>query len=187
MTVSPYASQIAALQAQLSAVQAQINAQLYVSGAADANQNAQTVADQLRSEGYGVSITPATASGGAYHAYVNITSVPSPNSAGYLVGSRIGSTAPLQVPNPDPNTATLNELYAERTSIEDQLAVYSRETIAANTAATSPETTTAAPTNEEPITVEPTSTETTTTATPPFASRWFAAFVSFLSFGDTKL
>ena len=60
-------------------------------------------------------------------------------------------------------------------------------TSAVPTAATSPETTTAAPTNEEPTTSAPTSTEPTAAVTPPFASRWFAAFMKFISFGDTKL
>lgn len=56
------------------------------------------------------------------------------------------------------------------------------------TAATSPETTTAAPTNTESTTAAPTSSEPATTATVnTFASRWWSAFMSYLSFGDTKL
>lgn len=189
-------SRISVLETELSSVQAQIQAQMYISGAATANQNAQNVAAELRSKGYGVSISPAVRQGNEYNATVTITSVPPSNPWGYQVGYAVGASAPLEVSNPNPNTARLNELYAQENSINSQLNVLWNEYSTAeaettppatSTAATSPETTTAAPTNEEYTTSAPTSSEPTTVVTPPLASRWFAAFVAYLSFGDSKL
>jgi hypothetical protein len=141
-----------------------------VSGASLVNQQMAAEAASLRAAGYGVAITPAkevrTSSGAEMVGYVIITSVPTPNPDGYTVGYPITFSAPLEVAETE-------------------------------TAATSPESTTAAPTNGQSTTSEPTSTEPTTSAptnsepttavAPPFASRWFTAFMAYLSFGDAKL
>lgn len=203
------ANKIAVLETQLSAVQNQIDPKP-ISGVYSVNANAQSLATSLRSEGYGVSVTSAIRQGPYYVAYLTITSVPTPNIEGWAVGYRIPVRGPLQVTNPPPTGATLEQLQEEQASIESQLEAL--EATPAVTAATSPETTTAAPSNTETTTpaststkstlvwststiptttesasTEPTSTESTTSAPSAFASRWFAAFVKFLSFGDTKL
>lgn len=151
----------------------QVQEQVEVSGVTLVNQQMAAEAAALQAQGYGTKTTPAAIVSNMYGStvigYVTITSIPTSNPDNYTVGYRIQFTAPVTV--------------TQTKTVEVQQATSNPPLTFSRTAATSPETTTAAPTNEEPTAAAPTSTPVSV----PFVSRWFAAFMKFLSFGDTKL